>query len=59
MIVHELKHEPKTSVRCASHYPSCDHHMRIDKAIGGAAPAGRKVSEQIIQLALPNWMWVS
>ena len=59
MIMHELKHEPKTSVRCASRYLSCDHDVRIDKAIGGVTPAGWKVSEQIIQLALPNWMWVS
>ena len=56
MIVHELKHEPKTSVRCASRYLSCDHDMRINKVIGAVTPAGWKVSEQIIQLALPYWM---
>jgi len=48
MIMHELKHEPKTSVRCASCYPSCDHDMRIDKALGGVNSAGRKVREQFI-----------
>ena len=53
MIMHELKTEPKTSVRCARRYPSCGHDMRIDKVIGGATSTGRKVSEQIIQLALP------
>ena len=48
MIMHELKHEPKTSVRCASRYPSYDHDMRIDKALGGVTSTGRKVREQII-----------
>ena len=57
--MHELKIELKTSVRYASRYPSCGHDMHIDKAIGEVTPAGRKVSEQIIQLALPYWMWVS
>ena len=33
--------------------------MYLDKAIGEVTPAGRKVGEQIIQLALPYWMWVS
>jgi hypothetical protein len=59
MIMHELKHEPQTSVRCASRYLSCDHDVRINKVIRAVNPAGWKVSEQIIQLALPNWMWVS
>ena len=36
MIIHELKHELKTSVRCASRYPSCDHDMRIDKRSEGS-----------------------
>ena len=49
----------QTSVRCASRYLSGDHDMRINKVIGAATPAGWKVSGQIIQLALPNWMWVS
>ena len=48
MIMHELKHEPKTSVRCASRYPSYDHDMRIDKALGGVTSTGRKVRGQII-----------
>ena len=45
MIMHELKNELKTSVRCASRYHSCGHDMRIDMAIGGVAYTGRKVRE--------------
>ena len=56
--MHELKTELKTSVRCASRYPSCGHDMRIVKVIGGATSTGRKVSEKFFQLALPYWMWV-
>ena len=48
----------QTSVRCASRYLSGDHDMLINKVIGAVTPARWKVSEQIIQLALPNWMWV-
>ncbi len=51
--MHELKHEPETSVRCASRYLSCDHDMRINEVIGAVTPAEWKVSKQIIQLALP------
>ena len=47
------------SVPCTSCSSSSDHGMYIKKASRGATPAGRKVSEQIIQLALPYWMWVS
>ena len=47
------------SVPCSSCSSSSDHDMYTDNAIWGLAPAGRKVSEQIIQLALHYWMWVS
>ena len=45
MIMHELKTELKTSVRRASRNPSYGQDMHIDKVVGGATFAGRKVSE--------------
>ena len=57
--MHELKHEPKNLCLAQAVLPHPTYVMYIDNAVGGVTPAGRKVSEQIIQLALPYWMWVS
>ena len=45
MIIHELTTELTTSVCYASRYPSQEQDMRIEKVVGGATSAGRKLSE--------------